>query len=384
MLKSNKKVLLRVALALPMLVFAITAQAADLRFGGQNNQDVYRVPSTDTPRNLYTAGPQLIIDANSSKDITAVGGSVTVNGTTADDLIVIGGEVVIRNLVGGSAKVLGGQVRVEGKINEDLVVVGGRVYISSTSSIGGDLVILGGSVITDAPVAGSVRMLGGALDINSTISGDVSAKLGQGLFLGPNANLQKNLTYTSPTLVQRDANAKVAGTINYTRLENRRAAFHALLTVTFFIKLAAMILAAFAFFYVFRNRFTSVTNRVATNFWRNLGIGALALIVFPIAALILVFTLIGFYVGLILLAFYFMALLLSALVSAAAVGSWLLSRVNDKVFRVRYRSIALGIIVVAVLQLIPLIGPLIMFVLVLSGLGAVVSFLWDSRKLTIS
>lgn len=383
MFKSSKKALLGALLVLPSLLLAMTANAADLRIDNSGrDQSVFRVASTDSVKNLYAVGGQVVVDANSSKDSSVVGGSVEVNGNTADDLIVIGGHVTITGSVGGSARIVGGTTNVEGKIAEDLVIVGGTVYISPKSEIAGDLVILGGNVVLDAPVKGSIKATTGTLEINNSVNGSVDARVGQ-LVLAPGADIKGDLNYTSQSLVRKDANAKVEGTTNFVQAQNHRAAFHALVTVGFFVKLVAMILASYLIFYIMRKRFSSITNRVAGKFWKNIVIGFVGLIAFPIAAIILMATLVGFYLGLILMAVYFLALLLSMLVASAAVGTWLLARVNEKVFRVRYRSIALGIIVVSVLQIIPLIGGLIMLVLLLSGLGAVLSFLWDSRKLSI-
>ena len=382
MLKSRKIIESVLVLAGLGLIFAGNANAADLRFSNVNNNQIFRVAAGDNVKNLYTAGGQVIVDANSSKDAVIAGGTVTVNGNTADDLIVAGGNIYLKGNVGGSTRVAGGTINVDGKITGDLVILGGTVYVSSNAAIGGDVVVAGGSLVIDAPVAGSIQFAGGSLEINNTVGGDINAKLSRGLILDANANIKGTLNYQSPLEYQRDANAKTSGQVNFTQRNlNRTAAFAALLTIAFFIRLVAVLITSLLLFYFFRKPFTSaVENTRNGGFWKNIGIGFLVLVVTPIVGILLLATIIGYYLAIITFLAYILTLIISGIIGSVALGSWMLWRVNGREFRVDYRAILVGLIVVAILRVIPLVGWLVMLLVLLTGLGAVSRQFWQSRK----
>jgi len=383
MRKSNK-ILGILALGAIALSFSLTARAADLRFMARSagRQRVLTVSATDAVRNLYAAGPQVNVDASPAKDAVVAGGVVTINGNTADDLTAVGGNVTASGNVGGSARLAGGTVVVQGAIGEDLAVAGGNVYVSDKAAINGDVLFGGGAISIDAPVHGSLKLSSTAAYINSTIDGNVEFR-GKNLQLGPSANIRGSLTYFSPEPYDRDANAQVAGAINYNQTQPRNfgRGFAGFLALGFFIKLISLILAGLLLVWVLRRRYEALTVETRHSFWKNAGYGLIFTIVTPIIALILLFTFVGIYIALMLMALYALVLLFAWIVGATSFGLWALKAMNrGKMPAFRYGSVALAVLISTVLAGIPILGLIFGIVLTLAGVGSIVRHAREASK----
>jgi hypothetical protein len=80
------------------------------------------------------------------------------------------------------------------------------------------------------------------------------------------------------------------------------------------------------------------------------------------------------------MAIYLVALIVGFLVSCFFVGDWAARRFDKDVSTNgrRFISVALAILLIGIISNIPLLGGLLIFVLLLSGLGAVVMQLKDA------
>ena len=368
-------VVLAALAALGGLAAARATQAADLRAsdGGQYQSGMLIVPAADHVRNLYAAAPQVLVNANSQKDTVAAGGTVDVEGATADDLTVAGGNVEVRGAVGGSARIAGGTVVVDGNVGEDLVVAGGNVTVMPTANIGGDLIVAGGNVVVSGPVGHNVRVAGGTLVLNGKVGGDVTAKLSGALQLGPQANVLGSLTYSAPHVALRDSAAQVAGTISFTpRSVKSGGQLFALFVLALAVKILAEVLAAYVLYFAFRPRFKGLVAATGTGFWKNVGYGFLFTIAVPVAAVILVVTVIGYYAAITVALAYVLAIMVSWLVAGAWFGSWVLSKIKRHHVETGYWTIALGIACAAVISAVPFVGWIFGIILMLASFGAAV------------
>lgn len=365
-----------------IFAFALPTQAADVYYPAtEQSQQVY-VPSDALTRNAYAFGPQVTVQANVQKDLTAAGGVIEIYGNVADDALVAGGNIDISGNVGGSARVAGGNIRINSKtITEDLVVAGGTLYIGPDTNIKGDLLVAGGSVVLNGAVQGNVKIAGGSILMNGPVSGNVVVKAGNALQLGPQANIKGNLDYSGKYQLIRDPSAKVSGKISFTQLREGRFPVVGFLTVAFLLKLLAELIFAVLAFAVFRRKYENYMEKFRTgNYWKNLGIGLLTLIVVPVLALILCFTFIGYYVAMFAMAIYIAMLMLAWILGASFFGVWLMEKLTRGHFKINYANIIIGIIVAGFLRAIPVLGWIFAFVLVLGGLGIITSSINAERK----
>ncbi len=151
--------------------------------------------------------------------------------------------------------------------------------------------------------------------------------------------------------------------------------------MAFVLKLLAVILASFILFKLFPRTSGNLTRHTGNHFWSNAGIGLLALIIGPIASIILMVTFVGLYAGLVLLVAWGLALIIAMLggmVFAGAVITKALSKKTELVLD--WQAIVIGVVVVSILAIIPVIGWMFNFVLFVAFFGAIVRSVYHHIK----
>ncbi len=336
-------------------------------------------------KNLYTVGNMISIDGDIEKSLYAGGNVITVNGNVEGNIFAGGNTMVIRGNVGDSVHAGGSNILIESKVEEDLFLGGGNITISKSASVGGDLIIGGGTVNIEGPVAGNVLLGGGQIIINSKIGGQVKAKVNE-LKLGPQAEIAKNLIYSSPEEASMDEGAKILGEVDFKKLEVKKSSafksrgmLFGILTLGFLIKILMGIAVGLVLVYIFRNMTERAIKESLAHFWANLGRGFATLILTPVAAIIILITVIGAWLaGLIGLA-YILIVFLSLALANIALGSWLIKVVKkrDK-YLVNWQAVVLGVVALRIIVLIPFVGWLVGLIFMLIGLGTLYRMIYQN------
>ena len=115
----------------------------------------------------------------------------------------------------------------------------------------------------------------------------------------------------------------------------------------------------------------SETSEILTEqLWPSLGVGFLVLILVPIVAIISMITVIGLHIGIIAFGLYSLFIYLSQIVFSIFLGEKILIAITKQESASYYLSALLGLLILAVVGVIPILGWLIKFVVMLFGLGA--------------
>ena len=163
------------------------------------------------------------------------------------------------------------------------------------------------------------------------------------------------------------AGGKVTGTVTYEEMEwdHPQRGYGIFFVLT-------MIVAGFVMFRLFPGFTLSAASRIPLEPWKSLGTGFALLVLAPITAAALMIIVLGVWVGLSLIALYFVALLLGFLISCFFLGEWGATRLHKDVATTGRRLLSLTIVIILLgfIQLIPLVGGMFTFVLLLLGLGS--------------
>ncbi|MDH4209389.1 MAG: hypothetical protein OEV76_10990 [Anaerolineae bacterium] len=233
----KKRILLILGvLALASLVLAAPALAADIR-----TKDV------------------IVIDQDVNDDLYLFAGSITVNSTVHGDLIATGGDIIINGTIDGDLWAAAGKIHINGTVTDDVRIAGSDLKLGPSAKVGDDLFAAGfgfgadpgSTMASDVFVAGYQALLGGDIggnvmaavggfEISGHVAGNVQVEvgeadpefeqfsvfmpmwnpympehiIGQGLTIGDDAQIDGELTYTSPVTVQIPEGT-VAGPIVY-------------------------------------------------------------------------------------------------------------------------------------------------------------------------
>lgn len=330
----------------------------------------------------FAAGSELIISQPVAGDLIAGGGKVEVQTETGGDAILTGGSVRVNGNVGGSLFLAGGQLVVNGAVGRNVRVGGGQVTLGPSSGVDGNLSVAGGDVALKGRVNGYVQAGGGKLLIDGVVNGDVEARAGE-LVLGPNARIGGKLRYASREPLKRDPAAQVQGEVeriditggwpvpeDIERGMGRSGSW--IWTLGLLVVAGFMALALPGF-----------TERVST-LWRarfpmSLLLGFVLTVCLPVAALLLMATLIGVPLGLVTLMVYPVLLLLGYVSSGVALGVWVATSLNqpwNEGGMGRMLTAVLGMLAIGLLARVPWLGGLVMLLALLAGVGALVLQGW--------
>jgi cytoskeletal protein CcmA (bactofilin family) len=355
-------------------VIAMPAQAAQTRTGNNVSLRTGQVVNDD----LYAAGGTVSIDGNVNGDVMVAGGTVIINGLIRDNLMVTGGNVTINTAIGKSVRVAAGNVVINAKIGKDLVAAGGTIDLSKRSTVQQDALVSGGTVNLNGNIGRKLQGTAGMMTIAGTVNGNSNLNVDQ-LTLVKGANLKGNLIYRSQNKAKIESGATVSGkTIHKQAPAKHRKTTPgeraANLLISFILSFVAAYIFGVVLLLLFPRRVGDIANTVTSAPWPSLGIGFLAFIVVPIAALILCLFIVTIPISLTIMLLYLLGLYLAKVFVGLSIGRWLFDRFkwgeND------FLALFVGLLVLMLLALIPVIGWLVRFLYVLFGLGAAIISLY--------
>jgi hypothetical protein len=314
----------------------------------------------------YAAGGVVDIDADIDGDVILAGGELLIGHRITGDVIAAGGTLRIRGVIDDDVRVTGGELDIDARIGDDLAASGGSIELAATTVVGGDVWLAGGEVNMAATVNGDLRIIGGEIKLSGTVLGDVDLEAGDIQIL-ESARIEGNLKYRSPKPAATGASVQIGGEIDYESGDSSYGdrGFGLFFSIT-------LVLASILFYLLFPHYTVASMRRITADPFVSLGLGFLFLVGAPMVALFLMLIVLGLWIGLSLLALYCVALLSGLLIACFFVADR-----GAKLFRQdissrarRLISVIVAIFVLGLLQTIPLLGGLILFILLLLGLGA--------------
>ncbi len=354
----------------------------------------FLVPSAfaDTEReviggDLYIAGSGSPGAVDATRDLFAAGGSLTVSGSVAQDAHFAGFDIDIETDVADDVYAAGASITLRSRVGEDLTAAGFSVRVARDGEVAGNARLAGASVVVDGPIGGALLASGGEVAIDARVDGDVRIFAGD-LSFGPNARIGGDLVYSAPEEVNIPAGVIDPARVRFEKVEawegveratrewrgpeypampGATAIFGALVvTIGFFVVLAAVALA------IWPERIETFRTGALARPGRALLGGVLGLAVLfgliPIAFMTIL--------GIPLLPVVLLALVIAWTVGYAfgvyilAMRVWVGMGGDEPSMPGRLAVYAAGILIVALLNVVPFLGWVINFTLVLFGIGA--------------
>lgn len=364
-----------IVLMLKSLLVAAIAALLSFTVHAQTTEAGKSLVERDLGGDHFAAGCPVRIDKPVQGDVFLAGCSIDVDGTVDGDALVAGGTVRLNAPIGQSLYAAGGQLTVNANVARNARIAGGQVALESRAQVAGNVLIAGGDVRIDGAVKGYVRAAGGRVRINGPVGGDVIATAGA-VELGPNARIAGQLRYASSEEIKRDAAAQVQGGVQRMQLEGgwpvpdeaersvgRRGGW--VWSIGLMV-IAAVLAGTFPDFYA------GVALTLRTRGWMSLLLGFIALVCIPVAALILMFTLIGVPLALLAIALYLALLLVGYVSTGIGIGAWALVKLKADRAEAKWWRIGaavLGVLAISLLGRLPYLGGLVVFGALLIGLG---------------
>lgn len=314
-------------------------------------------------------------DTYKKSDVYLTGDNITIDYIVDGNLFVCADTVTINSQIGGDAFIIAKNLI----INNEAYVFNNVFAISNSIEIKGivydvyalteNLSISGGYIYRDIKVSCDT------LNINGTIGRNIFANCSSINFnTSENSKgiIYGNLNYSSKSEISIPENV-VSGEINYTET----SALSELTIVDYIFNLGEFITFVLIIWLIclwIAPKFLSKTNTyVGKNTLKIFGYGLLALILIPICCFILILLQLTSGISLLLLILYILAIVISKSLFTITANNYICSKLkitkNTQIFGI---LILTGIIVYLLTQ-IPYIGSIISFIIIVLGLGILLS-----------
>jgi hypothetical protein len=279
--------------------------------------------------------------------------------------------------VDDDVRAAGGSVEIAGRVGDDAIAAGGEVLLARTATVGGRAWLAGGSVTIAGQVAKGLKAAGNDIAITGQIAGDVELA-GETIAIGPEAVIRGNLTYYSPNEATIDPKALIAGIVTRKELAERAEPGPSAAGTRFGL-FAAFAVAAIVYYLLLPVFSLQTAGAIRTAPWQTLALGLAMLATTPLVIVLLLVSVLGIWLALVVLALYVVLLIAGLLTGALALadlGLTLARRAEAPSRAWRIGSIAATFLLLWLLCLVPGLGALAVFALLVLGGGALAIALW--------
>lgn len=323
----------------------------------------------------FVAGREVRIDSATLDDLFAAGATVVIDRTTGRDVTAAGASLRLRESRVEDLTLAGAEIDLGAEVGEDLIAAGGQVRQRAESVVRGYALVAGGDVELAGRIEGNLRAAGGRIRISGQVLGDADLSAGR-ITLEPGARIAGRLTYRSGAQADIASEAVVEGGIERLELEGPEFPVAAMVGIGIGAALVLLIglgLIGAVLQAAVPELLAGAISGMSTRPWLSLGLGFAVLVATPVAVALLFVTIVGLPLGIFVSLVYWAALIGAAITAAYWLGSRLAgvfgwSYVGEPVpWRILWT--ALGLLVLAVLALVPFLGWLLLLLAFIWGLG---------------
>lgn len=307
-----------------------------------------------------------------------VGTLVVEEGQTVDEIDRVAGMIVVRGTVTGDLSGVAGSIRITetGQVDGNVNATAGSMVVAG--NVDGNVRAGAGSfdMLNTGRVGGNLDVGAGYLRVDGTVDGDVRAA-GGSVVLDSNANVDGEFRYDAEDFTQSPRAVVEGGVIHDPKLgmdtEEGSESFLPPWFGTVY-SVGASLLLGIVLLGIFPRFSTVVSLRIIEDPLPTGGVGLLTLIGVPIALLLVAMTIIGIPLALTGMGLFVLGIWAALVYGKYAVGRWVIGFVDRDN---RWLALVVGVVGFAILGLIPVVGGLLDFVVLLLGLGALTLGLRD-------
>ena len=307
-----------------------------------------------------------------------------------DDVRRFGVDVIVKEgeKIEGGLLASGANIEIAGTVNGGLKAFGVNITVSGKNQ--GKLKFAGVNVILSGEFLDRVSGISANLIISGIFEGDLGVRAGR-ITIAPTAVIKGDLAY-STALLERKEGSQIMGKMLQLKSEEGKAwarnkrehekGLDYLVKKSLFwiISTIALIIVGLLVNYFLPKQTEEIVSTITASIWKSLGIGLIFLIVVPLCIIISLFTVIGIPAGIISAFLYITMIYISRVYVGLWIGRKLLGKFKESFTSSFSWPFVAGTIIIGILLLIPVIGWLLRFFLLLIGLGAMWQVLWNSVK----
>jgi len=274
----------------------------------------------------------------------------------------------------------GNMITISGNINKDLLVAGNKIIVTADATIGRDVYIAGNQIEIKTNLPRDLRAGGSSIDLSGiTIAGDAYLAADR-IIMNEDTVITGTLTYYDDAKVSGLDKATIGNTVTKTidkvnieyGIKERIYGFIVSIIAAFITMLCLL------YFVPKTKEKLEKLDLSFGNICKTACIGFLVMVIIPLVSLLAMFT--GFLtpLAIIVLAIYFISIYLASLFVCYIVGNVILNKLFKK--DDMYLALAIGILIIKLVNIIPIVGGYIHAVVLFYGLGIIYEFIKNIKK----
>lgn len=324
------------------------------------------------------------------------------NDTVENDVFLLEQNVNFNKNINGNMYVMGRNVNVSLQyINGNIFVMGENVKISGY--VNGSIYVFAKDVTIDTQSVNTIYAFGSKLELlkNANIMNDVNAFLKD---LNIDGNIYRNLNaFTENINITGNAQYIGTGNVEYTgqytdnneklanvnlkkveknkeNTEEVKGIINLALIKAKFVKVISTVLIIAVIYFITKNRNSEKTEEYISVVGKDILTGLLWIILVPIAFIILLITVIGIPLSMIILTIYILALCISIPVAVLRISEMIFDKTTQSNKWMILLYAICVYVVIELISLIPIVGGLVRFLLVLFGVGSIIKYIFKLRQ----
>ncbi len=344
-----------------------------------------------TPRNLFAIAPKIIIRPSQiGKDLFSIGQEIELDSSIEHNAFLLGAKVQISGSVGGNVFVLGEKLKLSGVVDGDVFILGSEVVIEEDAEIRGQLYVLAESLIIRGKVMDHVFASCSSCTVSGSILGRMTLRAQAKLEIKKGAFIQF-LDYRSPVVAVIEEGAEIKDS-KYEVIETQKPKKHSRFPwakiIGFFAVLNWLSSIILGIFFV--TLFKKHTRKVVAIGYKQFGLciafGLSFLFAVSLGVFFLFFTLIGYKLALSIgffgLMIWNITPTLAGIFAGVMIQYWIGNKKHALENYVNWIAVLAGITLYQVLFLIPVLGWFVRVVLCLSVIGAILSYVFGTLRIS--
>jgi hypothetical protein len=340
-------------------------------------------------KNHHEGGPAMGINRN-----PLIGALVLILALSQTDLTYGAKESDAQNFRGGANV----SVAPDEVISEGLLAAGANVQISG--NVSGGLKAFGANVVVPGKVQGESSFFGANIVLSGTFQNKVKGAAANIILSGtfednvevaaariiltPATVIKGDLIYAAATL-DRQEGSQITGKLIQKELAKKNLerwgpgvakALLWLWILCWILSIPALIILGMLINYLSPRQTEAIVSTISESPWKSLGIGFVFLVLVPVAIMISFFTLVGIPAGIIAGVLYGTLIYVSRVYIGLWIGRKFLGYIKKPLATAFFWPLVVGIVIIALVGLIPFIGWLFRLFILLISLGAMWTAVW--------
>jgi cytoskeletal protein CcmA (bactofilin family) len=370
-----------------VVITLLLACASSYGYDVRTEDDIYLTGNFD--EDLLLFGGTVSFDGFVRGDIITAARTLTFDGEIDGNLWAVGERVTVNCDLRRSARCGGQYVTVNSTVEGDLIAFGQDILISSEATVMRDCALFGAKLIIDGTVEADCDLRGGVVTISGHILGDVEIDGGE-VILTPQAVIEGDLYYESSKKARISPEAQVLGNTKWKKTRRESSS-----DIDFpatpppgswlwsFLFLCGSLLIG-VIITVFKH---DMVERITTDIKRNgllhFLLGLLVVTLMPFLIVLIAITVIGLPVAVAGVTVYTLLFLLAKVVVGIWLGRLILEQLSGGRKVSLGWSLILGMVVLALLFKIPILGWLIYLLAWILGAGALTMCFFRRKRVVV-